>query len=78
MEEKVLKEIFIEVFNIDVSIPESEWRYNHLVQWDSVAHMVMISAVEEKFDIMLETDDIIDWSSYEKGKEILAKYGKMC
>jgi acyl carrier protein len=74
--EKMLREIFIETFEIDENTPESKWVYNALPQWDSVGHMAMISAVEDKFDVMLETDDIIDWSSYEKGKEILSKYGK--
>ncbi|SLM63740.1 Acyl carrier protein [Dickeya aquatica] len=36
--------------------------------------MSMISALEEAFDIMMDTEDIIDFSSYEKGKEILSKY----
>lgn len=41
--------------------------------WDSVGHMTLIAALEETFDIMMETDDIVDLSSYEKGKEILSK-----
>jgi acyl carrier protein len=43
-------------------------------EWDSVGHMSLIAAIEEAFDIMLDTDDIIDFSSFEKGKEILEKY----
>lgn len=42
--------------------------------WDSVAHMVLMATLEETFDIMLDTDDVIDFSSFEKGKEILRKY----
>jgi len=42
--------------------------------WDSVGHMSLIAALEEAFDIMMDTDDIIDFSSFEKGKEILKKY----
>jgi acyl carrier protein len=43
-------------------------------QWDSVGHMGLISALEEAFDIVFDTDDIVDFSSFDKGKEILAKY----
>lgn len=43
--------------------------------WDSVGHMNLISELEDAFNIMMDTDDIIDLSSYEKGKEILGKYG---
>ena len=48
--------------------------YQSTQLWDSVGHMGLIAALEEEFDIMIDTDDIIDLSSYEKGKEILKKY----
>lgn len=49
--------------------------YQGVELWDSVGHMSLIAALEDEFDIMIDTDDIIDLSSYEKGKEILVKYG---
>ncbi len=45
--------------------------YQAITAWDSVGHMSLIAALEDAFDIMMDTDDIIDFSSYEKGKEIL-------
>ena len=47
-------------------------QYQQIPNWDSVGHMGLIAANEDAFDIMMDTDDIIDLSSYEKGKEILA------
>ena len=50
--------------------------YQKITNWDSVGHMGLIAAIEDAFDIMMDTDDIIDLSSFEKGKEILASnYG---
>ena len=49
-------------------------KYNDIPEWDSIGHMTLISSLEEEFNITFETDDIIDFSSYEKGKEILLKY----
>lgn len=49
-------------------------KYQTVELWDSVGHMTLVAALEDAFDIMLDTDDIIDLSSYEKGKEILKKY----
>lgn len=46
-------------------------KYQGVELWDSVGHMTLTAALEDEFDIMLETDDIIDLSSYEKGMEIL-------
>ena len=51
----------------------SELKYQDIPAWDSVGHMTLIAALEDAFDIMMDTDDIIDLSSYEKGKEILSK-----
>ena len=48
-------------------------KYQDTQLWDSVGHMSLIAALEDVFDIMMETDDIIDFSSYEKGKEILSE-----
>ena len=49
-------------------------KYQDIPAWDSVGHMSLVSALEDAFGIMMDTDDIIDLSSYEKGKEILKKY----
>lgn len=48
--------------------------YGKSEKWDSVGHMTLIAALEDAFDIMMDMDDIIDLSSFEKGKEILRKY----
>lgn len=48
-------------------------KYQDIEAWDSVGHMSLIAAIEDAFDIMMDTDDIIDFNSYEKGKELLAK-----
>ena len=48
--------------------------YNKIDQWDSIGHMTLMTDLEEKFKITLENDDVVDFSSYKKGKEILKKY----
>lgn len=67
------KEAFIEAFGVDETIlPGLE--YQAVADWDSIGHMSLIALLEEAFDIMMETDDIIDFSSFEKGMEIMGKY----
>ena len=64
---------FIETFSIEnKSLQDLE--YNKIEQWDSIGHMTLISDLEDKFKITFETDDVVDFSSYKKGKEILKKY----
>ena len=65
---------FIESFSIDANNLNDKLEYNSIQTWDSVGHMGLIAALEEQFDIMMEMDDIIDFSSYQKGFEIVAKY----
>lgn len=48
--------------------------YQSIDRWDSIGHMTLMSALESAFSFTLETDNIIDFSSLKKGKEILAKY----
>ena len=68
------KNVFIESFEIGEEILDN-LKYQDIEQWDSLGHMSMIAALEEEFDIMFEMDDIIDFSSFTKGIETLAKYG---
>lgn len=66
-------EAFIESFGVDKDALDA-LAYQSIPEWDSVGHMQLIAALEDAFDIMFDTDDIIDFSSYEKGKEYMAKY----
>ena len=65
--------VFVE--NLQVSEDQlANLKYQGVELWDSVGHMTLVAALEDAIDIMMDTDDIIDLSSYEKGKEILKKY----
>lgn len=65
--------IFIEMFALTKE-ELSELKYQGISSWDSIGHMQLVSRIEDEFDVMLETEEIIDFSSYEKGIEILKKY----
>ena len=65
---------FVEAFELDDSSSVPTLEYQAIDNWDSVGHMSLMSLLEDAFDIVLEMDDIIDFASFEKGKELLAKY----
>ena len=65
------KQAFIDALLIDESILKRNLEYNAITEWDSIGHMSLVAELEDKFDIMMEMDDIIDMGSYEKGREIL-------
>lgn len=64
---------FATIFEIEAE-SASELKYQSIDAWDSVGHMGLVAAIEDTFDIMLDTDDIVDLSSFKKGIEILGKY----
>ncbi len=65
---------FCKALGIDSEKIIDTLQYNSIPEWDSVAHMSLIAELEDTFDIMLDTDDIIDMSSVKKAQEILVKY----
>ncbi len=70
---KKYEKAFKETFDLE-NINFNELKYQSIDNWDSIGHMTLMSALETEFSITLETDDIIDFSSFNKGKEILKKY----
>ena len=67
--------IFMDVLGTDETALNENFTFKDVPQWDSVAHLSLISELEEAFDVMLEADDILHYGSYENGKKILEKYG---
>ncbi len=66
--------LFLDAFKVK---PEElpTLKYRGIPLWDSLGHMDLMSAMEEVFKINIGTADVLDFSTYDKGKEILAKYG---
>jgi acyl carrier protein len=70
-----LHAVFSQALSIDSGRITETLTYNSIPEWDSVAHMALIAALEAKFDVMLDTSDIIDMSSVAKAREILTRHG---
>ena len=73
--EKKYKEVFIKCLSLKKDQNVENLNYNEIEEWDSIGHMTLVSELEEAFGITFDTDDIVDFSSYEKGKKILSKLG---
>ena len=59
-------EIFKTALNISDNKLNENIKYNEIEEWDSIGHMTLVAALEEEYKITLETDDIIDFSSFKK------------
>jgi acyl carrier protein len=66
---------FVNAFSIDENVLKDNLEYNAIPEWDSIGHMAMIAELEEVFNISMEIDDVIEFSSYDKGIELLKNYG---
>ena len=69
-----LFQAFATALNLSLDKVVPQLTYNTIAEWDSTAHMILIAEIEGVFDVMLDTDDIIDMSSVAKAMEILSKY----
>lgn len=67
-------QVFCEMFSLPEGFDGAGVKLNDTEDWDSVGHMELITALEDTFDIMLETEDILGLTSYAEGIEILKKY----
>ena len=72
------KEKYIKAFKSSLTISDEtfneELKYNEIPEWDSIGHMTLISGIEDEFKISIETDDVINLSSFKEGIKILKKY----
>lgn len=66
---------FLKTFGIDESALGANPGYQSFEEWDSVGHMALMTELEDTFEIEMDIDDIIDFTDFETGKDILAKYG---
>ncbi len=65
---------FISVFNVSTEELDENFEAGKVKKWDSIMHLSLCTAIEDEFDIMFDSEDMLDLKSFNKGKEILAKY----
>lgn len=65
--------IFTEVFGATVDQLGDNYNKETVSEWDSVHQLNIITLLEETFDLFLDPEDIMACTSYNAGKEILAK-----
>jgi acyl carrier protein len=73
------QEKLISAFSSGLGVPVSQeiatFEYRKIPQWDSMGHMQLVLEIESTFDIMLDTDEVLDLSSFNKAVEIIERRG---
>lgn len=67
-----LRAVFTEALGLDPNVDVTALRYRDIDAWDSVGHMTLVAAIEDEFDIELDTDQVIDLSSFEVAVAIVS------
>lgn len=67
--------VFMDTFNLNDEDTVLKLKFQEIPEWDSVGHMDLIANLEDEFDIMFDTDEIIGLNSYDVGKDMLIKHG---
>jgi acyl carrier protein len=70
-----LKNAFITALSLSPDTGVENTHYGETAGWDSVAHMALVAEIENEFEIMLDTEQVIGMSSFAKAVEIVATHG---
>lgn len=74
IDDERLRRVFRSALNLGEEVEVDVLEYRGIDKWDSLAHMALVAALEDEFDIMIDIDDVIDMSSFGKARELLEKH----
>lgn len=67
--------VFKEIFEVGEEELNEDFTFEKVSKWDSLTHLSLITALEDSFDVMFETEDILHFGGFLNGMKILEKYG---
>ena len=70
-----LRDAFRTALDLPADAAVDDLQYQDNEKWDSLAHMSLIATIEDEFSVMIDTDDVINLSSFAEAVRILGKYG---
>jgi acyl carrier protein len=70
-----LRGVFVDALELPEGVDVENLKYRDIAQWDSLGHMTLVAAIEEEFDVVLETEQVIDMSSFKVGLDMLRSMG---
>lgn len=72
---ETLTEIFADVLNIPSTDITDQLSPNTLKTWNSMAHMKLVMAIEEAYDIVFTVDDVKSVKSFADARQVLLQKG---
>ena len=75
MSPELVRQAFVEALDLPAEIDVESLEIGRHPQWDSVGHMTLVAELESRFNISLDTDDLIAMGSFAETLAILRRYG---
>jgi acyl carrier protein len=66
-----LRAVFTESLGLAPEVDVANLNYRDVDAWDSVGHMALVAAIEDEFDVQLDTEQVIDLSSFAAAVDIV-------
>jgi acyl carrier protein len=73
--EERLRAIFRAVFNLPGEADVSRCRQVTTPEWDSLAHVSLVAAIESEFGVSVDTADSLSLTSYESARLYIEELG---
>ncbi|RGC67458.1 Acyl carrier protein [Micromonospora sp. MW-13] len=70
-----LRTVFVDALEVPEGTDVENLNYRGIEQWDSLGHMTLVAAIEDEFDVQLETEQVIDMSSFKVALDMLRGLG---
>ncbi len=69
--DSVLKDLFLEIFEIEGDEYSDDLSYEDTPDWDSLGHMKMVAALTETFDVDFDIEEVMAMESVAHIKRIV-------
>jgi acyl carrier protein len=73
--ERRLRQVVVATFDLDDGADVERLEYQGIPEWDSIGHMSLVVAIEDEFDVQLDTEQVIDMSSFVVALDMLRTLG---
>jgi acyl carrier protein len=70
-----LRTVFVDTLELGDDVAVEQLKYRDIEQWDSLGHMTLVAAIEDEFGVQLDTDQVIDMSSFKVALDMLEGMG---
>ncbi|MFD0783086.1 acyl carrier protein [Micromonospora azadirachtae] len=70
-----LRAVFVDTLELGDDVDVENLKYREIEQWDSLGHMTLVGAIEDEFDVQLDTEQVIDMSSFKVALDMLSGLG---